>query len=98
MYVCEAIERIMSADQNRKAAHHIFNIGNCHSVNITRVIELIEMNVGKKALLHYDDSAVGEMLDTLADSSKLYEYLHWQPTTKIEDGIAFHCSLVSKAE
>lgn len=71
-----------------RAPYRLFNIGSRHPVSLLYFIELIEKNLGKKAgknLLPLQD---GDMKETYADTEALREYIGFEPSTPIEEGIA----------
>jgi UDP-glucuronate 4-epimerase len=86
--VCHAIEKIISQAEKEEKFHRVFNIGNCNAVQVVRLIEIMEKALNKKANIQFSSGAAGEMIDTLADSSKLYQHLNWLPETAIEEGIS----------
>ncbi len=69
------------------APHRIFNIGNSKSVDLIYFIDLLEKNIGKKAIRNLMPIQPGDVKDTFADNSKLEEWINFRPTTSIEDGI-----------
>lgn len=66
--------------------YNIMNIGGDRSEKLTRYIEVIEENVGKKAKKKMMPMQPGDVPVTFADIRKLKK-LGWKPTTRIEKGI-----------
>lgn len=64
----------------------IMNIGGDKEEKLTRFIEVIEENVGKKAKKKMLPIQPGDVRSTVADIRKLRK-LGWKPTTRIEVGI-----------
>lgn len=64
----------------------IMNIGGDREETLLRFIEVIEENVGKKAVKNMLPMQPGDVPQTVADISKL-RALGWEPTTRIEEGI-----------
>lgn len=64
----------------------VMNIGGDREETLLRFIELIEENVGKKAIKNLLPMQPGDVPKTVADISKLRS-LGWEPKTGIEDGI-----------
>ncbi|MEP7162680.1 MAG: GDP-mannose 4,6-dehydratase, partial [Candidatus Moraniibacteriota bacterium] len=64
----------------------IMNIGGDKEEKLTRFIEVIEENLGKKAKKKMMPMQAGDVLQTVADIRKLRK-LGWKPTTRIEKGI-----------
>ena len=66
--------------------YDIMNIGGDKAEKLTRYIEVIEENVGRKAKKKMTPMQVGDVPATIADIKKLRK-LGWKPTTRIEKGI-----------
>ena len=69
------------------APHRVFNIGNNKSVDLLYFIELLEKNLGMKAVRNLMPIQPGDVKDTFANTSKLKEWINFTPTTSIENGI-----------
>ncbi len=65
----------------------IFNIGNGNSIELSKFIELLEKNLGKKAIKNYVEMQPGDVTSTFADSSKLQDWIGYKPKTSIEEGV-----------
>ena len=71
----------------REFGYEIFNLGESQTVTLSRLIELLETSLGKKALIDRQPMQPGDVPLTCADISKAREKLGYQPRTKIEQGI-----------
>ena len=74
-----------SIDKNYQC--EVFNLGNHRSEELMYMIELIEKNIGKKAIIDFKPMQKGDVPASYADiesSSKKLEYI---PTVNIEEGI-----------
>lgn len=71
-----------------RAPYRIYNIGNNNPVELLRFIEIIEQEVGKKAIRNYLPLQPGDVEKTYADVTSLSEITGFKPGTQIEDGIA----------
>ncbi len=69
------------------APHAIYNIGNSRSEDLMRVVELLEQETGRKALLDPKPMQVGDVRETFADISAIERDHGFSPTTRIEDGV-----------
>lgn len=69
------------------APYRIFNIGSDQSIDLIRFIEIIEKNLNKKAIMNLCPLPKGDVVATSADTSQLYEWVKFYPSTKIEDGM-----------
>jgi UDP-glucuronate 4-epimerase len=69
------------------APHALYNIGNSRSEDLMRVIELLEQETGRKALLDPRPMQPGDVKETFADISAIERDLGFQPATGIDEGI-----------
>jgi UDP-glucuronate 4-epimerase len=69
------------------APYRIYNIGNNTPVELLRFIELIEQNLGVKALKKLLPMQPGDVPDTFADVDALTRAVNYHPTTSIKTGI-----------
>ena len=66
----------------------VFNIGGGRPVELLRYIELIEKELGMKAELELLPLQPGDIPDTEASVVALSDYVGYQPTTTVEEGIS----------
>ena len=69
------------------APYRIFNIGNGKPTNLMDYVAEIENNLKRKAIKNYLPMQSGDVPATHADSSKLYQFIDFKPSTTIEEGI-----------
>jgi len=62
-------------------------MGNSRAEDLMRVVELLEQETGRKALLDPKPMQIGDVKETFADISGIERDHGFQPTTSIEDGI-----------
>jgi UDP-glucuronate 4-epimerase len=67
--------------------HAIYNIGNNRSEDLMRVVELLERETGRKALLDPKPMQVGDVRETFADISAIERDHGFQPRTSIDEGV-----------
>ena len=67
--------------------HAIYNIGNSRSEDLMRVVELLEQETGRKALIDPQPMQPGDVKETYADISAIERDHGFKPTTTIEDGV-----------
>ena len=67
--------------------HALYNIGNSHSEDLMRVIELLEQETGRKALLDPKPMQIGDVRETFADISAIERDHGFVPRTGIDEGI-----------
>jgi len=85
-YVTDILQGVMACTE-REFGYEIFNLGESQTVTLSRLIELLETSLGKKALIDRQPMQPGDVPLTCADISKAREKLGYQPRTKIEQGI-----------
>ncbi len=86
-YVDDIIQGVRAAIDYEKSNHEIFNLGESQTIELTRLIGLLEENLGRKAVIDRQPMQPGDVPVTFADISKAREILNYNPQTKIEDGI-----------
>ena len=69
------------------APHALYNIGNSRSEDLMRVVQLLEQETGRKALLSPEPMQAGDVKDTFADISAIEHDLGFAPLTPIDEGI-----------
>jgi UDP-glucuronate 4-epimerase len=67
--------------------HALYNIGNSRSEDLMRVVELLEQETGRKALLDPKPMQIGDVRETYADISAIERDQGFQPTTRIDEGV-----------
>ncbi len=87
-YVDDIIQGVRAAIDYDQSAHEIFNLGESDTVELAYLIELLERNLDRKAMIDRRPMQAGDVSQTFADISKARELLNYNPQTKIEDGIA----------
>ena len=69
------------------APYRIFNIGNSSPIQLTYFIDLLEKNLGKKAIKNLQPMQPGDVVSTAAKMDLLNSWVNYKPTTSIENGI-----------
>jgi UDP-glucuronate 4-epimerase len=67
--------------------HALYNIGNSRSEDLMRVVELLEQEIGRKALLDPKPMQAGDVRETSADISAIERDHGFQPSTSIDEGV-----------
>jgi UDP-glucuronate 4-epimerase len=67
--------------------HALYNIGNSRSEDLMRVVELLEQETGRKALLDPQPMQVGDVKETFADISAIERDHGFHPATSIDEGV-----------
>jgi len=86
-YVDDIIQGVRAAIDYKNSMHEIFNLGEAETTDLSRLIDLIEQGVGKKAIIDRQPMQPGDVPLTYADISKARKVLGYDPQTKLEEGI-----------
>jgi UDP-glucuronate 4-epimerase len=86
-FIDDIIQGVRAAIDYDRSMHEVFNLGESETTELTRLIELIEGSLGKKAIIDRQPAQPGDVPVTYADISKAKQLLGYNPTTKIEQGI-----------
>lgn len=70
------------------APFRIYNIGNNNPVQLLRMIEILEQELGKKAQRDFKPMQPGDVARTFADIDALSDAVGFAPSTPLETGIA----------
>ena len=82
------IVRGVLASMDRPVLYALYNLGNSRAVDLLYFIECIEKELGKKAEKKMLPMQPGDVVETYADISESERDLGFQPTTRIEEGVA----------
>ncbi len=69
------------------APYKIFNIGNNSSINLINFIDILENELGVKAIKEYLPMQQGDVEETFADSKALEKWIKYKPKTELKEGI-----------
>ena len=69
------------------APHRIFNLGNSNPINLSDFIQIIEEELGIKAIKNYKELQPGDVISTAADITKLRDWVGFSPEISINTGI-----------
>lgn len=69
------------------APFRVFNIGSDNAVGLMRYIEVLEENLGIKAIKNMLPMQPGDVAATWADVTDLRDAVGYQPTTSVEEGV-----------
>ncbi len=87
-FIEDIVDGILQAlDNVEKFGFEIFNLGNSHPVPVVYLVELLEKELGKKAIIKRAPLPLGDVPVTFADISKAEHLLGWKPKTSIEQGV-----------
>jgi UDP-glucuronate 4-epimerase len=85
-YVSDILQGILACTE-KEFGYEVFNLGESDTVKLSRLIQVLESGLGKKANINRLPSQPGDVPLTCADITKARETLGYAPRTKIEAGI-----------
>jgi UDP-glucuronate 4-epimerase len=86
-YIDDIISGVRAAMDYDRSMHEVFNLGESETTELSRLIELLEESLGKKAIIDRQPMQPGDVPITYADITKARELLNYNPQTKIEQGV-----------
>ncbi len=92
-YVSDIVEGItlllakMKGFNDGVTLYNLFNIGNNKPIELLQFINILERTIGKKAKINLLEIQPGDVPQTYANIDRLYEFVNYKPTTRIETGI-----------
>ena len=85
-FVTDTLDGILACTR-KEFGFEIFNLGESECVTLSRLIELLESSIGRKAVINRLPNQPGDVPLTYADISKAQRLLNYEPKVKIEAGI-----------
>ncbi len=85
-YISDIVDGMMRV-LDKKFDFEVFNLGSSHTIELRRLVSLIEDSLGKKAKIRYLPEQPGDLSITSADVSKARKMLGYAPKIKIEEGV-----------
>jgi len=86
-FIDDIIQGVEAAINYDKTPFEIFNLGESNTVELKYLIQLIEQNLNKKAIINKQPIQPGDVPITYADINKSKEILGYSPSTQIESGL-----------
>ena len=83
---------VSSVDHCGNGQHRVYNLGGSRTTTLARLIELLEAELGKRALLDRQPDQPGDVPITYADVTEAARDLGYAPKVPIEEGIARFCT------
>ena len=69
------------------APYRLFNVGSNRPIKLLKFIELLEINLGKKAVINFKELQEGDVIETSSDSNLLSDWINFKPKVKIDLGL-----------
>lgn len=86
-YIDDIVSGIEAAINYDKTPYEIINLGGGEPITLTRMIETIEAELGKKAIIDHQPMQPGDVNKTVCDYSKAKRLLGYEPHTSFKQGI-----------
>ena len=89
-YIDDIIDGILKSIvylEENENIYEIINLGESETVSLRKMVETLEKEIGKKAVLKQLSMQPGDVNRTFADISKAKELIGYDPKTKFEEGI-----------
>jgi UDP-glucuronate 4-epimerase len=85
-FVADTVDGVMACTK-KEFGYEIFNLGESETISLSRMIELLESALGKKAIIDRQPMQPGDVPLTFADISKARAKLGYNPQVKFEKGV-----------
>jgi UDP-glucuronate 4-epimerase len=95
-FISDIVDGIIAATK-KEFGFEIFNLGESETVSLNRMIELLEIALGKKAIIDRKPFQPGDVPVTFADISKTREKLGYNPCVKFGQGIKLFAEWFQKS-
>ena len=76
-----------NSSSNISIPYRVINIGNSTSIKIMEFIEILEKELGKKAIKKFEEMQLGDVKKTYADITYIKNLINYQPSTSIRKGV-----------
>ncbi|MEN3334377.1 MAG: UDP-glucuronate 4-epimerase [Blastocatellia bacterium] len=86
-YIDDIIAGVVAALCYEASDYEIINLGESATIELRRLVELLEQAIGKRARIDHQPAQPGDVPVTFADIEKARRLLGYHPQTKIEAGI-----------
>ena len=85
-YISDTVDGVIACTQ-REFGYQIFNLGESQTVTLAYLIELLEKELGVKAIIDRQSMQPGDVPITFANIDKARAMLGYNPGVKIEEGV-----------
>ena len=66
----------------------IYNVGGGETANVWEILGKLERILGRRAIVRREPARPGDQRVTVADTTKLFRHLGWQPRVGLDEGLA----------
>lgn len=86
-YIDDIVSGICKSIDYNGSGYEIINLGGGEPITLKRMIQTIEQEIGKKAIIEQQPMQPGDVDKTVCDWSKARKLLNYAPQTSFKDGI-----------
>ncbi|HEY3137689.1 MAG TPA: GDP-mannose 4,6-dehydratase [Blastocatellia bacterium] len=86
-YIDDITDGIIASMKYESSSYEVINLGGAHTVDLRRIVDLLEQALGKRAVIEYGPTQPGDVPVTYADIDKARRLLAYDPKTQIEEGV-----------
>ena len=88
IHVNDVVEAYIKVMSYRGASFEIFNLGSGSSFSVKEIAEMIVLNSSEEIEIEFsEEKRKNEVLDTIADITKIKQKLNWNPNITLNNGI-----------
>ena len=85
--IVEGVMKVVDCPSVESTPYRIYNIGNSTSVELMHFISVIEQTTGCKAVKQLMEMQLGDVVSTIADTTRLQKDFGYTPHTTVEEGV-----------
>jgi UDP-glucuronate 4-epimerase len=85
--VVYSIKKLLFLPPSSGDFNRVLNIGNQNPVSLLKFVQILEENIGKRALIKFVPMQPGDVKITYSDSFELEKLINFRPHVSIEDGL-----------
>ncbi len=86
-YVDDTVQGIIGAMEYTGSGFEVINLGNNYTVTLRELIDAIAKVTGKEPHIRREPEQPGDVPRTFANITKAQQLLHYQPKTRLEEGL-----------
>ena len=85
-YISDCVTATMAALE--APIGEIYNVGGGETANVWEILGKLERILGRRAVVRREPARPGDQRVTVADTTKLFRHLGWQPRVGLDEGLA----------
>ena len=88
IHIDDVVKAVCLTAKSNDSKAKIFNLGSGTSTSVKEIVKIIMKFSPKKPIVKFSEEVrKGEILDTVADISKIKNELEWQPNIPLKEGL-----------